>query len=66
MIQLKIEGMSCGHCARAVSTALARVPGVKSVGEINVKRGEARVEGEPDPQALIAAVVAEGYQASVA
>jgi copper chaperone len=63
MIELKIEGMSCGHCKKAVEQALASVPGVERVVEVSVERGSARVEGEVDPRALIAAIVDEGYQA---
>lgn len=63
MIQLKIEGMTCGHCANAVRRALAAVPGVKDVVEVDVARGVALVEGEADTGALIAAIEEEGYTA---
>lgn len=63
MIEMKIEGMSCGHCRQAVERALAAVAGVDRVVEVNVERGMARVEGSPDPGALIAAVEEEGYKA---
>lgn len=66
MITLKIEGMSCGHCVSAVEKALAAVPGVRSVEEVSLERGEARLEGQPDLQHLIAAVEDEGYEARVA
>lgn len=66
MIRLKIEGMSCGHCSKAVTEALAAVPGVSRVIEVSVERGEALVEGTPDPDALLAAVRNEGYQAELA
>jgi copper chaperone len=63
MIELKIEGMNCGHCKKAVEQALASVPGVERVVEVSVERGSARVDGDADPRALITAVVDEGYQA---
>lgn len=63
MIDLKIEGMTCGHCAAAVSRALAAVPGVTRVVEVDAARGSARVEGAADTRALIAAVEEEGYSA---
>ncbi|HHH36913.1 MAG TPA: heavy-metal-associated domain-containing protein [Gammaproteobacteria bacterium] len=66
MIRLKIEGMSCGHCRKAVEEALSAVPGVTAVPEVNVERGEAVVEGNPDPKALLAAVEEAGYQAGIA
>jgi copper chaperone len=63
MIRLKIEGMSCDHCVRAVTRALGAVPGVTQVVEVSLERGEALVEGEPALEQLIAAIEAEGYQA---
>lgn len=66
MTKLKVEGMSCDHCVHAVTQALAGVPGVKKVIEVNLKSGEATVEGQADPAQLIAAVEQEGYQARLA
>ncbi|MBS1767828.1 MAG: heavy-metal-associated domain-containing protein [Acidobacteria bacterium] len=63
-IQLKIKGMTCGHCVRTVSGALKGVKGVTGA-EVDLKGGTATVEGAPDPAALVAAVEAEGYQAEV-
>ena len=63
MIRLKIDGMSCGHCVSAVRRALAAVPGVREVIEVNLERGVAQVEGEVEPRRLIEAVEAEGYSA---
>jgi copper chaperone len=64
MIALKVEGMSCGHCTAAVKRALEAVAGVTSV-EVNLEQGRAEVVGEADPNALIAAVVEEGYRGSI-
>ena len=63
MIRLKVSGMSCEHCVRAVDKALARVDGVESVTDVNLERGEATVEGEPKLAALVAAIAEEGYSA---
>ena len=65
MIKLKIDGMSCDHCVRAVSKALDGVSGVSRVVEVSLDRGEAVLEGEVDPSLLIAAVEEEGYKAQV-
>ncbi|TNF71556.1 MAG: heavy metal-binding protein [Acidobacteria bacterium] len=62
MIKLKIEGMSCDHCVRAVTKALTEVPGVTRVVEVSLDRGEAIVEGEAAIEQLAAAVREEGYQ----
>ncbi|MDT7909680.1 heavy metal-associated domain-containing protein [Thermus sp.] len=64
MLKLKVEGMTCNHCVMAVKKALSRVPGVERA-EVSLERGEALVEGNADPKALIQAVEAEGYRAEV-
>ncbi|HHB11984.1 MAG TPA: heavy metal-binding protein [Chromatiales bacterium] len=65
MIRLTIKGMTCMHCVSAVKKALEAVPGVKRA-EVSLDKGQAVVEGEPDPQALLAAVRDEGYEAQIA
>jgi len=42
---LGIEGMSCEHCVKAVTEALAGVAGVKKV-KVNLKKACAAVEHE--------------------
>ena len=66
MIQMKIEGMTCGHCVMSVKEALAGVPGVEGPVDVDLKSGEARVGGAPDPAALLAAVAGEGFSAVLA
>ncbi len=63
MTKLKIDGMSCEHCVRAVSGALQEVPGVEAVVEVSLDRGEALIEGSAETALLIEAVEAEGYRA---
>ena len=63
-IQLKVTGMTCEHCVRAVTKALEGVPGVEKA-EVTLKPGGAVVHGEADPEQLIAAVREEGYDAEV-
>ena len=65
-LTLAIEGMMCDGCAGTVSEALAEVTGVESV-DVTLEEKRARVtvsEGTPDA-ALIGAVAAAGYEASV-
>ncbi len=64
MTTLSIEGMTCGHCQKAVKEALEGVAGVVSV-EVDLASGGATVSGEADTDALIAAVVEEGYKANI-
>lgn len=65
MILIHVTGMTCGHCAMSVKKALSAVPGVESA-EVDQPSGRARVEGKPDPQALLAAIAEEGYGARLA
>ncbi|MDM7325041.1 MAG: cation transporter [Thermus sp.] len=65
MLKLKVEGMTCNHCAMAVKKALLKVPGVEKA-EVSLERAEAWVEGKAEPEALIRAVEEEGYRAALA
>lgn len=65
MIELEIDGMSCGHCQAAVMRALEAVPGVRVPVEVLLEAGRARVGGDAPLAALIAAVTAEGYGAKL-
>ena len=62
--ELNISGMTCGHCQTAVTNALKSVPGVENA-QVDLQTGKAVVEGQVDPQALLAAVTEEGYGAQV-
>jgi copper chaperone len=62
-ITILIEGMTCGHCVRAVSQALARVSGVERVVGVELERGQAVVEGTAAAGDLLAAVRGAGYEA---
>ena len=42
-IEMRIEGMSCGHCVRAVHDALSAVDGVEKV-DVDLESGMARVD----------------------
>ena len=61
--ELRIEGMSCGHCVKTVDRALRATPGVLKV---DVEIGRARVETDPSitKSALVAALTAVDYAAS--
>jgi len=65
-VQVKITGMSCGHCVKAVERALDQVSGVQSR---TVRLGSAEVGFDPDqagPDRILQAIREEGYQAEVA
>jgi copper chaperone len=65
---LRIEGMSCAHCARTVTEALQSVAGVRKA-DVDLTGGRALVEyeeGRTTPAALVGAVMDEGYTAEEA
>lgn len=62
MTELTIQGMTCGHCKKAVEEALESVDGVTKV-EVDLDAGHAKVEGG-SIDAMIAAVTEEGYAAT--
>lgn len=58
---IKIDGMSCNHCANSVKVALEGIDGVTNV-DVNVRAGQATVEGAGfDDNDLRQAVEDEGY-----
>lgn len=65
MLKLKVSGMTCGHCASVVSGAVRAVRGVEGVA-VDLDRGEVTVTGNPDEQAVRAAIVEEGYEIGAA
>ena len=60
MLDLMVEGMTCGHCVRAVTDALGPLPGVSKVS-VDLAKGQVLVSGDPDPDAVRQAIEAEGY-----
>lgn len=63
MVELKVTGMTCGHCEKAVDKALSALPGVTRVVKVSREEERVVVEGDADVQALVAAIVEEGYTA---
>jgi copper chaperone len=62
---LKVEGMSCEHCVKAVSGAVGGLPGVTNVS-VDLKGGTASFDFDPaqTPLAAVkAAIVDAGYEA---
>jgi copper chaperone CopZ len=61
-MRVLIKGMSCHHCAKAVSRALSSLPGVDSV-TVDHQKGMAVVTGEElDQDEIRRAVEEAGYQ----
>ena len=64
MMKFNVEGMTCGHCQKAVKEALEGIPGVDRA-EVDLDQGTALVHGSADAQVLISAVEDEGYTATL-
>ena len=64
MEQYTVTGMSCAACSARVEKAVSHVPGVTSCS-VSLLTHSMGVEGTADPQAVIAAVQAAGYGASL-
>lgn len=63
--ELRVEGMTCGHCAQTVTGALQKVGGVERA-QVDLNAGRARIEydeGRTDLREMIQAVREEGYSA---
>jgi copper chaperone CopZ len=63
MTTIRIEGMSCMHCVRAVTEALEGIAGIRDV-RVDLATGQATfTEEAPVDRAVIGARIAEaGYQ----
>jgi len=64
MEQFNVTGMSCAACSARVEKAVNKVPGVTSCS-VSLLTNSMGVEGAASPQAIIEAVVAAGYGASL-
>ena len=64
MEQYNVTGMSCAACSARVEKAVSKVPGVTSCS-VSLLTNSMGVEGTADEAAVIAAVEAAGYGASV-
>ncbi|HEU4851023.1 MAG TPA: heavy-metal-associated domain-containing protein [Telluria sp.] len=63
MVELNVEGMSCGHCAGRVSKAIAAVDPAAQV-DVDLAAGIVRVASTATPQELAEAVTEAGYPAA--
>ena len=60
MLKLKVEGMTCGHCAQTVTKAVEAVPAVERA-LVDLKAGEVTIEGSADERAVRQAIEDAGY-----
>jgi copper chaperone len=62
---LRIGGMSCQHCVRAVFTALTPVPGITSA-EVSIGAAVIEHDGRATVDALRDAIAESGYEVTSA
>ena len=55
-----VEGMTCGHCAQAVTREVSAVDGVTDVA-VDVSQGTVTIAGAASDEAIAAAVAAAGH-----
>lgn len=64
---LKIEGMTCDHCAMHVAQALEKTEGVSSAKVcLKKKTAVVKLTADVSDEALVAAVKEAGYEAEIA
>lgn len=64
-MDLIVDGMTCGHCERAIRGAIETLDPHARV-EIDRASRRVRIEGDLDPARAIAAIEHEGYAARLA
>ena len=60
-MKIQIKGMSCNHCKASAERAIKGVNGVADVS-IDLASGEALITGTPNPEDVISAVEALGFE----
>lgn len=57
-MRLEVDGMTCGHCERAITAAIARLGGRARVDRAS---GVVEVDGPVEPESVQKAIEEEGY-----
>jgi copper chaperone len=63
-MKFTITGMTCDNCVHHVTEAIKSVAGVKTT-DVSLATNSAKVEGDFDAKAIIAAVEEEGFEAAI-
>jgi len=63
MPEIKVKGMSCGHCAAAVTRALESLPGITQV-QVDLAAGRVtyQTQDQASREEMVQAVKAAGYE----
>ncbi|WP_248918527.1 heavy-metal-associated domain-containing protein [Pseudomonas entomophila] len=60
-----VQGMTCGHCVKAVTRAVQEQDAAAQV-EVDLASRQVRVQSALDAERILTAIRDEGYQADVA
>ncbi|WP_145130222.1 heavy-metal-associated domain-containing protein [Pseudomonas sp. URMO17WK12:I11] len=60
-----VEGMTCGHCVKAVTQAVQALDSAAKV-DVDLASKQVRVHSSANPAQIRAAIEEEGYQAEIA
>ena len=60
----QVQGMSCGHCVRAITQAL-QAADAEAVVEVDLAAGEVRVASTLSSEQICALIADEGYEVRV-
>ena len=61
-MKLKVEGMMCGHCKKAVTNALMKEDNIEKVA-VDLENGEVTVEGEALSKERMSIIISDtGYK----
>lgn len=60
-----VQGMTCAHCVRAVTSAIQEQDPMAQV-QVDLAKGEVRVQSQLVPEQVAGLIEEEGYTATVA
>ncbi|MFC2970669.1 cation transporter [Azotobacter bryophylli] len=61
MQTFQVKGMTCGHCAKAITRAVQELDAAAEV-EVDLARGEVQVASQLPAERLMEAIREEGYE----
>ena len=65
MHTFNVQGMSCGHCVKAVTQAIIALDASARV-DVDLPTGKVTVDSREAPEPLLEAIREEGYSAEIA
>ncbi|ENA35943.1 MULTISPECIES: heavy-metal-associated domain-containing protein [Pseudomonas] len=65
MHTFNVQGMSCGHCVKAVTQAITALDASARV-DVDLPTGKVTVDSREAPEPLLEAIREEGYSAEIA